>query len=1056
MKTYELPEAATAIWLADQAAERGDTAFVVRGAARLERLARACAGFCAGRAEMLVVPPWDVLPYDHAAPSPGRVGRRVEALARLAESPGSLPRLVLLSAGAALQRVPPASAWAGGRTRFTVGGAVDGAALRDAMRERGYHVGDTVSDPGDIAVHPHVIDIFPAGAVAPSRLTLDGGQITAIHALDPLTQRRGASQDAVDAFPALEFPLDQHDPAEELPVPSGDLVPVSDYLRGFALFKDDGVEGRWAELREQIEDAYQNSRHLSRSGADPRGVLPPPARLFLLPEEAEALIAGAASPVPGGRSEPAPRRVADLVARIRAASVPVVIAAQADPARLARSLAKRGVDARAATDWPDAVSGGITCWRLEIDGGFSTDGIVVLHAGHLVRHATNTGAELLAGDHALRIGDIVVHAEHGAARLTGLKPVHNDGRPAERLALAFKGDTELLVDPLELDRIWRYGTEGALDHLSGEAWRVRRAEIETEIGETATRLAEQAAARAARRAPIVVPDRSQFEKLSLRFPHPLSGDQRAAVDAVLADLKRGSPMNRLVCGDVGFGKTEVALRAMAAVALSGFQVAMVAPTTVLARQHLEVVRRRFAGTSLRVEGLIGGVDTRVVRAGLADGRIDVVVGTQSLAAPDLGFARLGLVVVDEEQRLGEDQKQALLGRAGEHGAVHALVMSATPIPRTMQSAMVGLRDVSVIATAPVNRQPTRTVVQHFDAAAMCDALLRERARGGQSFIVCPRIADLAPVAAELAETVPELSVVQAHGRMGPEALEEAVMGFAAGKGDVLLATNIIEAGLDIPRANTMVVLHPDRFGLAQLHQIRGRVGRGARRGTAFLMTDPDRALPAPTLARLRVLSTLDQLGAGLAISTADMDQRGAGELFGNVQAGHVSALGTELYHHLLLRAVKVRQGGTHVPAPVLHVGLHGHIPEDYVEDADLRVALYRRMARLEDVEAVDHFAEELHDRFGPPPAEVEALLSLARLRCVGTAAGVRHLESGPKGVSIALHDGETPAHLAIRLSELAERLGGTIRADRLVVPLDHALPHHRVGELIGLLRGPVP
>ena len=1046
MNSHNLPESATALWLADRTAETGDTVFLTRGVARLERLARSCAGFCAGRVELLVLPPWDVLPYDQGAPSAGVIGRRVQTLARLASGRGGLPRLVLISAGAALQQVPAPASWVGSGTRFSVGAALGKAAVRRVLQQLGYHAGETVADPGDVAVHDHVIDVYPAGAAQPARLSIEHGRIAAIHRLDPISQRRMEPMMRLDVYPAREFTLDGAEGA------GADLVPVFDYVPEFALFVDRGVEARWAELREQIDDAYQSSRHLRRRGAAAEGTLPPPDRLYLPPHVAAAAITRGAAVQPHGTAEPAPPRVQDLVARAQRAGGSVVIAAPTDPAKLARSLGKRGVAARAANSWPDAVSGGVTCWPLEIDGGFETEGVLVLQAAHLVRSEAPSGASSLLTDHPPRIGDVVVHAEHGAARLTGLKHVEADGRPGERLALAFAAETELLVDPLEFDRIWRYGAVGAVDRIGGEAWRLRRASIEREIEDMAARLAEQAAARAVMRAPVLAADRAVYERLSLRFPYALSGDQRAAVDAVLADLRRGSPMNRLVCGDVGFGKTEVALRATAAAALSGWQVAVVASTTVLARQHLDTFRCRFAGTAVRVEPLSAGPEGRMTRRGLADGSIGVVIGTQALAGQGLQFAKLGLVIIDEEQRLGEEQKHALCDHVGTLGAVHTLVLTATPIPRTMQAAMIGLREVSVIATAPVNRQATRTVVLPFDPAVLRDALMREHARGGQSFIVCPRISDLAAMADQVAELAPELHLVQAHGRMRAEALEAAVVGFAAGTGDVLLATNIIEAGLDIPRANTLVVMRPDRFGLAQLHQVRGRVGRGVRRGTAYLMTDPDRKLAKSTLARLRALEEASTLGAGIAISAADMEQRGAGELFGSVQAGHVSALGTELYQHLLTQAVRARQGGAAMTAaPVVNVGLDGRIPAEYVHDADLRISLYRRLARLQDIDAVDGFAEELADRFGPPPLETELLLALARLRCVGSAAGVKQLESGPRGVSITLHDDGTPGSLAIRLSELAERMGGVVRDTRLVVPLDHAPPHHRVAELIGML-----
>jgi len=1054
MKTYDLPEAATALWLSDHTELRGDTVFIARGAAKLDRLARLCAGFCAGRVDLLVLPPWDVLPYDHAAPSIGVTGRRVETLARLAGPPGPHPRLLLVSAGAALQRVRPSASWAGTGLQLKVGDAVDRDQLRLTLQRKGYHFGPVASDPGDIALHEHVIDIVPAGASTPVRLAVADGRIAAMHRLDPESQRSQEAVACVDVFPAMEF---MPDPAglgadDEPALPHGALVSLFTYTKAFGLCVDGGVEARWAELRDHIADSFQNQRSLVRHARHRFAVLPPPDQLYLTPAETAACLAKGEAATPAGRAKPLPSGVQDLVQQARTATGPVVIAAPGDPERLARSLAKRELRARAAHDWSDAVSGGITCWSLDIDGGFSTSNLSVLQAGHLLRtsHAATTNG--FASEHPLRIGDIVVHVDHGAARLAGLRPIEFEGAAAERLALAFADDSELLVDPLELDRIWRYGSVGALDRLRGEAWRARRAEIETEIHEIAQRLSEQAAARASCRAPVLAHDRAIYERLSLRFPYALSGDQRAAVDAVLSDLRRGTPMNRLVCGDVGFGKTEVALRATAAAALSGWQVAVVAPTTVLARQHLDTFRRRFAGTAVRVELLTAGADGQAVRDGLADGSVGVVVGTQTLASEALDFAVLGLVIIDEEQRLGEEQKLALTERPHGLGAVHVLTMTATPIPRTMQQAMVGLRDVSVIATAPLNRQATRTLVVPFDATMLRDALLREHARGGQSFIVCPRIRDLNAVAEQVAAVAPELHLVQAHGRMKPYDLEAAVVDFAAGHGDVLLATNIIEAGLDIPRANTVIVLHPDRFGLAQLHQVRGRVGRGARRGTAYLMTDPGRTLAPATLARLQALEAASSLGAGIALSTADMDQRGAGELFGTAQAGHVSSVGTELYQHLLLQAVRVRQGAAAiVAAPVMHVGLNGRIPEEYVTEAELRMGLYRRLARLQEVDGVDAFAEELHDRFGPPPLPLQALLALARLRCVGAMAGVRHLESGPRGISIALHDETGPAALAIRLSELAERLGGVIRNDRLVVPLQKASPMHRVGELISLL-----
>ena len=1047
--TTDLPEAALAFTLAEQAASR-PVMFVARSELRMDRLARFCAGFCAGRAELLCFPSWDVLPYDRTAPSAAVVGRRVHTLARLAQ--GAEPgrgMLLLASVDAVVQRVPPRDSWAGTELRLRLGDPVEIGAFRQALGERGYHLGETVVEPGEVAFHGHVIDLFPAGVDDPVRLEIADGRIGGLHVFDAVTQRSTGVLEELLLPPAVEFPLD---PAQAVHVlegddaplvlPSGTLVPVFDYLRGVTLLKDEGVDDRWSALREAVDDAYAANRLFVRRGA---GVLPPPERLFLSADELHAALKDAEPVMPAGEPTPAPLRVAELIAQAKGANGAVVIAGGPDSGKLAASLSKRGLPTRLAKSWPEAVSGGVACLDLELDGGFRACGLRVIPAVQLMRHghhdALHGAHDLLDGDTAPRVGDVVVHADHGAARLIGLQDVVADGFPEERLILEFAGDKELLCHPSELDRIWRYGAEGSVDRLDGPAWQTRKREIEAEIADTAAHLAARAAERARRTAPAMEPDRAAFDRLSLRFHYALSPDQQAAVEDVLADLRRGSPpTDRLVCGDVGFGKTEVALRAAAAVALSGFQVAVVAPTTVLARQHLDTFRRRFEGTGIRVEGLMAASAPRAreVRAGLADGSIGIVVGTQGLAAKGVEFARLGLVVIDEEQRLGEGLKGALAG-------THRLVMTATPIPRTLQAATVGLQEVSVIATPPLRRQPTRTLVMEFDPATVREALVREHARGGQSFVVCPRISDLSGMAAMLADTVPELRVVTAHGRMLAEELEAAVVGFAGGSGDVLLATDIIESGLDIPRANTIVVTDADRFGLAQLHQMRGRVGRGGRRGTAFLTTSKGRRLAAATRNRLHALAAQSHLGAGIAISAADLDQRGAGDMFGEQQAGHVSALGTELYQDLLVQALEQQRGGAgRRPPPELHVGLTGRIPAAMVPEPDLRIALYRRLARLGTPGAVDDFADELHDRFGDVPAELSHLLALVRLRAHCAEAGVQRLDAGPRGASFQPWG-------VIALPALQDRLGGTLKADRVIVALPGATAAARVAALTEML-----
>ena len=487
MQTDAVPDAATALWLADLAAERGDTLFVVRGVASLERLARSAAGFCAGRVELLVVPPWDVLPYDRIAPTPGVIGRRVQALARLSQGGKQEWRVCRgccwSRPGRPCSVCRGPETWADARTVLAVGDAVDRAALRTALEARGYHLGETVSDPGDLAVHEAMLDVFPAGAAGPFRLALEGNRVVGIHQLDPVSQRSLGEAGPVEIYPALEFPLDDAETEDEhLPVPSGALVPVFDYARGFARLVDEGVEARWAELWEQVGEAHAASRKAGRAGADPRGVLPPPARLYLRPEQAARFVADAGRVAAEGVAEAAPRDAAALVRRVKELAGPVVIAAPVDAVKLARSLVKRGVTVRAGTGWADAVSGGVACCALEVDTGFRTDGVTVLQAAQLVRPAEAATAAL-ASDTALRVGDVVVHQDHGAARLAGLSPIELDGVRTERVALAYAGESDLLIDPFELDRVWRYGTEGSVDHVNGVAWRDKQAEIDAELRE---------------------------------------------------------------------------------------------------------------------------------------------------------------------------------------------------------------------------------------------------------------------------------------------------------------------------------------------------------------------------------------------------------------------------------------------------------------------------------------------------------------------------------------------------------------------------------------------
>jgi transcription-repair coupling factor (superfamily II helicase) len=558
-------------------------------------------------------------------------------------------------------------------------------------------------------------------------------------------------------------------------------------------------------------------------------------------------------------------------------------------------------------------------------------------------------------------------------------------------------------------KLWRYGADPdavTLDRLDGSSWEKRRADVDQTLAATARQLIELAREREARTAPVLDPATDRYEKFVSGFPYVETPDQLRAVEAVQADLRSGKPMDRLVVGDVGYGKTEVALRAAAIAALSGKQVAVVAPTTVLVRQHFGEFRRRLGRIGVEVAGLSRlstAADTKVAKQGLADGSIQVAVGTQMLAGKNVQFADLGLVIIDEEQRFGAADKAKLRALAG---GVHVLTLTATPIPRTLQTALVGLQDLSLIATPPARRLPTRTTVSAFAAEPVKAALLRERRRGGQSFVVVPRIEDMAPMAQRLRALVPSLSLREAHGKMPAAELDEAMLAFAAGDGDVLLATNIIEAGLDIPRANTMLVWRADLFGLAQLHQLRGRVGRGKVRGYLMLATEAEAEIAPATLKRLRTLEALDQLGAGFAISARDLDLRGAGELLGEEQAGHMKLIGVGLYQHLLEQAIRTARGeDADAWQAELHLGVGGRIPAAWVPEEDVRANLYVRIARLAGEAEAAVLAAELEDRFGTLPEEASRLLAVAAIRRLARDAQVARIDAGPAAIALTPRSG---------------------------------------------------
>lgn len=656
---------------------------------------------------------------------------------------------------------------------------------------------------------------------------------------------------------------------------------------------------------------------------------------------------------------------------------------------------------------------------LGLEQGFENDKAAFLSeqdilGDRLVRRTRRKRAEnFLSEASSLSVGDLVVHVDHGVARYEGLKTLEVQGAPHDCLQLVYHGGDKLFLPVENIDLLSRFGAEDstqALDKLGGAAWQGRKSKMRARIKMMAEELIKVAARRAMQKADAVSPASGLYDEFCARFPFAETEDQENAIGDVIEDLARGRPMDRLICGDVGFGKTEVALRAAFVVAMTGRQVAVIAPTTLLVRQHYRNFLERFKGFPVKIRQLsrmVSAGDAKATREGLESGDVDIVMGTHALLAKSIKFRDLGMLIIDEEQHFGVKHKERLKEYRGD---THVLTLTATPIPRTLQLAMSGIRDLSLIATPPVDRLAVRTTVGPFDPVVARETLLREHYRGGQSFYVAPRIKDLDHIAEFLRDEIPELKFKIAHGQMSPGELEDIMTAFYEGKFDVLVSTTIIESGLDIPTANTMLIHHADMFGLSQLYQLRGRVGRSKHRAYAYLTTSARKKLTDGAARRLKVMQSLDTLGAGFTLASHDLDIRGAGNLLGEEQSGNVKEVGVELYQHMLEEAVaELREGGAaqdEAWSPQINIGTSVLIPEFYVSDLDVRMALYRRLGNVESEEEIDSFAAELVDRFGPLPIEVEHLLEIVAIKTICRRAGIAKIDAGPKGAVIGFRNDE--------------------------------------------------
>ena len=840
-----------------------------------------------------------------------------------------------------------------------------------------------------------------------------------------------------------------------LPLFHDHLETLFDYLPGVPVSFDHRSDKSAKSRFEQIAEHYQSRNEAleeHKFGGPPYKPVPP-ERMFLDPQSFAAGQADRRSyrltPFEegegpnvrswrgrGGRTFAAERQQGDVnvfdavvghIRRLQSEPRRVIVTAWTAGARerLATLLTDHGLkDVTRVASYAEALALPSTATAigvLGIEQGFETPEIAVIGEQDILgdrlvrpRRKQRSAIDVLTEATSLSVGDLVVHADHGIGRFSGLKTITVLGAPHDCLELHYAGGDKLFLPVENIELLSRYGadkSDAQLDKLGGVAWQSRKARLKKRLREIASELIKIAALRQLKEAPSVAAPEGAYDEFVARFPYEETEDQDTSIEAVLGDLSAGRPMDRLVCGDVGFGKTEVALRAAFVAAMNGLQVAVVVPTTLLSRQHFKTFSERFKGLPVRIaqaSRLVGSKELVEVKEGVKNGSIDIVVGTHALLGKSIEFKRLGLLVIDEEQHFGVTHKERLKKMRED---VHVLTLSATPIPRTLQLALTGVRELSLITTPPMDQLAVRTYISPFDPMIVRDALRRERYRGGQSFYVAPRISDLDEIADFLRDAVPELTFARATGQLAPSELEDVMTAFYDGKYDVLLSTAIVESGLDLPNANTLIVHRAEMFGLAQLYQLRGRVGRAKARAYAYFTIPVAKALSEAADKRLKVLQSLDTLGAGFSLASHDLDIRGAGNLLGEEQSGHIREVGFELYQSMLEEAVASMKGGDLEGAaeqwsPTISLGTSVLIPETYVGDLQLRLGLYRRLSTLEKREEIDGFAAELVDRFGPLPEEVEHLLDVMEIKALCRQAGVAQVDAGPRGAVVGLYRNE--------------------------------------------------
>ena len=1057
-----LAGAADALYLAELARHAAPLAVVCASAWDANRLAEELRWFDPAL-RVCAFPDWETLPYDTFSPHPDLISERLATLYQISRGEFDIAVVALSTA---LYRLAPPAFLAAHTFFLKQKDTLDEAAFRAQMALGGYTHVNQVFAPGEFSVRGGLIDLFPMGSALPYRIDLFDNEIETLRAFDVDTQRSIYPVNEVRLLPAREFPLDEAgitrfrqnfrerfegDPSKSklykdvsnglapagieyyLPLFFDETATLFDYLPAQTTFVSHGAldpagQAFWADAQ---------GRHRLLSGDKDRPLLPP-AELFL-PTDAFFSLAKAYTRLDveqagDGLARPLPpisvdRREAHPVAKLQGfidgfQGTTLIVAPSAGRREtLHEYLAEHGLDAKLCDSWAscEQQSGHILLTHGPLAEGFVTaDGaLAVVTETELyaippktrrAREARATQIDNLLRDLSeLKPGDPVVHAQYGVGQYLGLVNMDLGDGDTEFLQLEYARGDKLYVPVANLHLISRYSGagEGAapLHKLGTDQWDKARRRAMQAARDTAAELLNLYALRAAREGHAFKFSPHDYEAFAEGFGYEETPDQAAAIAAVMADMQAGKPMDRLVCGDVGFGKTEVALRAAFMAVMGGYQVAVLVPTTLLAEQHFNNFSDRFSAWPVKLAELSRFRSPREqaeALQALAAGKIDIVIGTHRLIQKDVKFARLGLVIMDEEHRFGVRQKEQLKALRAE---VDVLTLTATPIPRTLAMSLEGIRDFSVIATAPQKRLAIKTFVQSFSAGLIREAVLRELKRGGQVYFLHNEVSTIDAMRERLEKLLPEARIRVGHGQMGERELEQVIRDFYQQRYDILLCTTIIETGIDIPTANTILINRADKFGLAQLHQLRGRVGRSHHQAFAYLLVEEDRMLTPQAKKRLEAIQLMEELGSGFHLAMQDLEIRGAGEVLGEKQSGEILGVGFSLYNDMLAGAVASLKAGKEpdMSQPlgvVSEINLHlpALLPVDYCPDVHERLVLYKRLASVHDAGELTQLQEELIDRFGALPDPARALLDTHRLRLAAKTLGIMKVDASADSI----------------------------------------------------------